>query len=115
MKEFSPEEVERRKKAVFDAMSSRRQKHILKKGYEKWDPFQEPKDPIELRRDKSKRTTQMLVSEFLQSQPAEKCSNAFSSGVLEIALGIINEDEKYLGMYDFSCWYQQLLKKEDIE
>ena len=115
MTEFSPEEVERRKRAVFDAMSRRRQQHILKKGYEKWDPFQEPKDPIEMRRDKSKRTTHMLVSEFLQSQPAEKCSNAYSRGVLEIALGIINEDEKYLGMYDFSCWYQQLLKKEDVE
>ena len=115
MTEFSPEEVERRKKAVFDAMSHRRQQHILKRGYEKWDPFQEPKEPIEMRRDKSKRTTQMLVSEFLQSQSAETSSNSYSRGVLEIALGIINEDEKYLGMYDFSCWYQALLKKEGVE
>ena len=53
MSEFSPEEVEQRKKAVFDAMSPRLQKHILKKGYQKWDPFQEPKDPIEIRRDKT--------------------------------------------------------------
>jgi len=68
MTEFSPEEAEKRKRAVFDNMSPRRQKHILKKGYDKWDPFEEPKDPIDIRKDKTKRTTQTLVREFLQSR-----------------------------------------------
>jgi hypothetical protein len=115
MTEFSPEEIERRKKAVFKAMSPRRQQHILKKGYEKWDPFQEPKDPIEIRRDKSKRTTQMLVRDFLQSRSADTCSNTYSRGVLDIALGIVNEDERFIAMYDFSCWYQELLRKEGVK
>ena len=115
MSEFSPEEAEQRKKAVFDAMSNRRQQHILKKGYEKWDPFQEPKDPIEIRRDKSKRTTQMLVREFLQTRPADVCNNTYSRGVLEIALGIVNEDERFIAMYDFSCWYRELLQREGAE
>jgi len=115
MSEFTPEEVEHRKKSVFDAMSRRRQQHILKKGYEKWDPFQEPKDPIEIRRDKSKRTTQTLVREFLQSRAAEPCSNTYSRGVLEIALGLVNEDERFMAMYDFSCWYRALLRKEEVE
>ena len=52
---------------VFDSMSDRRQKHILKRGYDKWDPFEEPKHPIDIRKDKTKRTTQTLVREFLQS------------------------------------------------
>jgi hypothetical protein len=112
MSEFTPEEVEERKKAVFEAMSPRLQKRILKKGYDKWDPFQEPKDPIEIRRDKTKRTTQMLVREFLQSRTFETYSNAYGRGVLEIAMGIINEDERYTAMYDFACWYRDLLKKE---
>lgn len=115
MTEFSPEDVEKRKKAVFDAMSRRRQEHILKKGYLKWDPFQEPKDPIEIRRDKSKRTTQVLVREFLQSRPDENRSNTYSRGVLEIALGIVNEDERFIAMYDFSCWYKDLLRQEGLE
>ena len=72
MTEFSPEEAEKRKRAVFDSMSPRRQKHILKKGYEQWDPFEEPKDPIDIRKDKSRRTTQQLVREFIQSQSAEE-------------------------------------------
>ena len=112
MSEFSPEEAEKRKRAVFDGMSLRRQKHILKKGYDKWDPFEEPKDPIDIRKDKTKRTTQMLVREFLQSRSSDEYSNAYGRGVLEIALGIVNEDDYFWGMYEFSCWYRDLLEKE---
>jgi hypothetical protein len=111
MKEFSPEEIEKRKKAVFEAMSSRRQKRILKMGYEKWDPFQAPKDPIDIRRDKTKRTTQMLVRDFLETVQPELHGNQYRRGVLEIALGIINDDERYIGMFEFSCWYQNELKR----
>lgn len=109
---FSEEEKEARKKAVFDAMSPRRQKHILKKGYAKWDPFEEPKDPIDIRKDKTKRTTQMLVREFLQSVKHEEYGNAYGRGVWEMALGIINDEERFKGMYEFSLWYHELLKKE---
>ena len=115
MSEFSPEEAEKRKRAVFESMSPRRQKHILKKGYDKWDPFEEPKDPIDIRKDKTKRTTQMLVREFLQSRGSEEYSNSYGRGVLEIALGIVNEDDYFQGMYEFSCWYRDLLEKEGPE
>jgi hypothetical protein len=106
------QDEEKRKKAIFDSMSPRRQKHILKKGYERWDPFQEPKDPIDIRRDQTQRTSQMLVREFLQSRPLQEYSNAYGRGVLEICLGIINDDERYLAMFEFSCWYRDLLRKE---
>ena len=112
MSEFSPEEVEKRKRAVFESMSPRRQKHILKKGYDKWDPFAEPKDPIDIRKDKTKRTTQMLVREFLQSRSSEDYSNAYGRGVLEMALGIVNNDEYFKGVFEFGCWYRELLEKE---
>ena len=112
MSELSPEEAENRKRAVFDSRSPRRQKHIVKKGYDKWDPFEEPKDPIDIRKDKSKRTTQMLVREFLQSCGPEGYSSAYGRGVLEMALGIVNDDERFIGMYDFARWHQALLKKE---
>ena len=106
------EKEELRKRAIFDAMSARNQKAILKKGYDKWDPFQEPKDPIDIRRDKSKRTTQMLVREFLQTRKAEEYSPAYGRGVLEICLGIVNDDDRFRGMYEFSCWYRDLLIRE---
>jgi hypothetical protein len=114
MNSASPEEAQK-KKAIFDAMSHRRQQHILKKGYDKWNPFQEPKDPIDIRRDKSKRTTQMLVREFLQTRDSESYSPAYGRGVLEICLGIVNDDERFIGMYEFSCWYRDLLKEEGYE
>lgn len=106
--------AEERKKAIFDAMSARNQKAILKRGYDKWDPFQEPKDPIDIRKDPSKRTTQMLVREFLQSQSTEEYSPAYGRGVLEIALGIVNGEDRFRGMYEFSCWYRELLIKEGL-
>ncbi len=96
-------------------MSSRRQKFILKLGYENWDPFQEPKDPIDIRKDKTKRTTQTLVREFLQSRSFDEISNDFSRGALEICLGLMNEDEKCRGMFEFSCWYKALLAREGTE
>jgi len=116
MNKLSPEEIETRKKAVLDSMSPRRRKFIEEKiGYDKWDPFEEPKDPIDIRRDQSKRTTQMLVREFLQSRKLENYSNAYGAGVLDICLGLMNDDERYRGMYEFSCWYQDLLKREAQE
>ncbi|QTA78129.1 Uncharacterized protein dnl_03430 [Desulfonema limicola] len=116
MYKLSPEEAEARKKSVFDAMGPRRQKFIINKvGYDKWDPFQEPKDPIDIRKDKSNRTTQMLVRDFLHSKDIKDYSNAYGSGVLEICLGLINNEDRYLAMYEFSCWYQELLKRENIE
>jgi hypothetical protein len=109
---FSKEETKKRKKAVFDGMSPRRQKHILKKGFDKWDPFQEPKDPIDIRKDKTKRTSQTLIREFLQETSAEKYSNAYGRGVVDICIGIINGDERYIAMLEFATWYNELLKKE---
>jgi len=108
------DEEQIRKKAIFEGMSPRLQKHILKKGYDKWNPFEEPKDPIDMRTDKTKRTTQMLVREFLQTRDADKYSNAYGQGVFELCLGLINDDEKYKGMFEFALWYQELLKKEGL-
>ena len=116
MTRISPEEEKERKKAIFESMSQRRQEHILKKmGYEKWDPFQEPKDPIDLREDKTKRTTQQLAREFLQTRSSEEYTNEYGRGVFEMCLGIVNDDDKYRGMLEFAVWYKELLKREEGE
>jgi hypothetical protein len=54
----------------------------------------------------------MLVREFLQSRSQSPYSNAYGRGVLEMALGIVNEEDRFLGMYEFACWHAELLKKE---
>ncbi len=112
MESVSEAEKERRKKLIFDGMSPRAKKHVAKIGFENWDPFQEPKDPIDIRRDKTNRTTQMLVREFLQTRKFEDYSNKYGQGVLDICLGIMNDDDRYIGMFEFSCWYGELLAAE---
>ncbi|MDY6906239.1 MAG: hypothetical protein SWH61_16330 [Thermodesulfobacteriota bacterium] len=109
---FTKEEVAQRKEAIFDSMSERAQKRIIKKGYENWDPFEEPKDPIDIRKDKTKRTSQALIREFLQSRSSEEYSNQYGRGVLEMCLGIINDEDRFIGMFEFACWYKALLERE---
>lgn len=111
MTDLSKDE-EIRKRAIFDSMSPRRQQQIQKRGYDRWDPFILPKDPIDIRKDKTRRTTQALIREFLQSRPSEGYNNAYGRGAFEICMGIVNEDERFQGMYDFACWYRDLLLKE---
>ena len=57
----------------------------------------------------------MLVREFLQSRTEPYDSNAYARGALELCLGIINEDDRSRGMFDFACWYQELLRREGFE
>ncbi len=115
MDNFTPQEIEERKKLIFDAMGKRGQRQILKTGYEKWNPFQEPKDPIDIRKDKTKRTSQVLIREFLSQVDHDEYTNSFAEGAFEMCLGIINEEEKIRGMFEFACWYEALLKKEGHE
>jgi hypothetical protein len=115
METFTKEEIEQKKKMIFDSMGKRGQAQILKKGYEAWNPFAEPKDPIDIRKDKTKRTSQALLREFLQQTSHDGYSNEFAQGALDMCFGIVNEDEKIRGMFEFSCWYKDLLKKEGHE
>jgi len=113
--ENSSSEGERKKKAIFDSMSEKRQKHILNKGYEKWDPFLEPKDPLDIRKEKTGRTGKMLVDKFMRSKLRDDCSDAYIQGVVDICMGIVSGDERRRGMYEFACWHKELLKREGFE
>lgn len=112
MEDFTAEEIAARKKYIYDTMGKRGRRQIDKVGYEKWDPTQTPKDPIDIRTDGTKRTAQQLIREFLQETSFDDYSNSFAEGALEMCLGIINDEEKIRGMYEFTKWYMELLKKE---
>ncbi len=112
MTKLSPEE-ENRKRAVFEQMSPKRQEKILKKGYDKWDPFAPPRDPIDLRTDQTRHTAAMVVKKFLATHSMEEYSNAYGQGAWDICVGIMSDNDRYMGMYEFSCWYDEFLKKGD--
>lgn len=112
---FSDEDIEKRKKAIFDAMGKRAQKSILKKGYEKWDPFQEPKDPIEIRKDLSGFTVNQLVNRFFYDYPELEKNNAYRKVVEDMALGVVTDDDRIKASYLFSKWYRKILDESGIE
>ncbi|MDZ7664187.1 MAG: hypothetical protein U5K27_02470 [Desulfotignum sp.] len=97
MDNFTDQQIQERKKAIFDAMGKRGQRQILKKGYDKWDPFQEPKDPIDIRKDKTKRTSQVLIREFLSQADHDTYTNSFAQGALEMCLGMHQMKRKRSG------------------
>lgn len=109
------EAEEKQKRAIYEKMNPRRRKYVDKVGYDQWDPFQKPNDPIDIRQDPTKRTTRQLVREFFQGRSFEGWSTPYAAGVWDIALGIIAEQDKFKGMYDFSVWYHNLKKKEGLE
>lgn len=112
---FLTPEHEAQKRAIYEKMSPRRRKFVDRIGYERWNPFAEPKDPIEWRTDGTQRTTQQLVRDYLQKNAPEDYSNAYGQGVLEMCLGMVNGDERYIAMYEFSLWYAGELKKHNVD
>jgi hypothetical protein len=106
-------EKEVRKKAIFDGMSPKVQERILKKGYEVWDPFMEPNDPIDLRRRKTNLTARELTRSFLISCNFANYSNAFGEGAWELCKGLMDSDDRYRGMYAFALWYEKEQAKNE--
>lgn len=105
-------EEEELKRAIYEKMNPRRRKFIDKIGYEIWNPFQAPKDPLDLRTDRTQRTVQELLRDFMREQGGAARDPEWQKGAMECALGIIRKDEKYQGIFDFCLWYQKLLQKE---
>ena len=105
-------EEEKRKKAIFEGMSARSKKKILDKGYDNWNPFLQPNDPIDIRVDQGRHTAWELAKNFLQTRSHEEYSNDYGQGVWEICTGIISDKDRYRAMYEFSCWYRDLFKND---
>lgn len=106
------ENQEELKRGIYEAMSPRRRKFIDRIGYDVWDPFQEPKEPLDLRKEACGRTIQDLIGEFMRENDNPGRDPAWRKGARDCALGIIQRDEKFQGIFDFCLWYANLLEKE---
>jgi hypothetical protein len=100
MAKLTPEE-EKKKRDLFEAMSPRSQKRILKKGYEEWD----------LTLDSGHE----LHERYFSEHRIPDYSPEYVKGVLEIAQGLFRGQDRYQGMYDFSCWYEKWRKQPEDE
>ena len=51
------EEQEQLKREIYERMNPRRRKFVDRIGYDNWDPFQKPNDPLDVRLDVTKRSS----------------------------------------------------------
>ncbi|MFP5239070.1 MAG: hypothetical protein ACLGQW_04480 [Acidobacteriota bacterium] len=109
---LTPEE-EAQKRFIYESIPPRRRKFIDKLGYDNWDPFQKPFEPIDMRIDTTKRTSQRLMNDFIKSVPEGTATGTdYSAGAWEMCVGVVNNAERFRGMYDFVLWYSKLLDSE---
>lgn len=106
------EEQEVYKRALYEKMNPRRRKFVDKIGYAVWDPFQAPKDPMDIRVDRTRRTVHDLLREFMRATNGAERDKAWQDGARECAMAIIRQDERFQGVFDFCLWYARLLEKE---
>lgn len=112
MEQLTPDQEEQ-KRYMYEKMSPRRRKFIDKIGYDNWNPFQMPFDPMDMRTDDTNRTIDVLVKQFLREVGmTKKVGASYSRGAQELAMGVVNKDERYRAMYDFCVWYADLLRRE---
>ncbi len=111
-------EEERKKKEVFEGMSPRRQQRILKKGYDKWDPFLAPKEPPFFNQEERVRVREaaLQLEEFLLQKSREEgqdgtLHSAYVQGAREICFGLSKGEERCLGMQDFCLWLTKRVEK----
>lgn len=100
---FTPEE-EAKKKELFEAMSPKRQAKIMKKGYDYWDPFMEPRDPRDRAPSSYSPKSAAMLREFVAEAAKEDYENEYIRGAWEICMGLSEDNPKYQGMYDFCVW-----------
>jgi hypothetical protein len=101
---------ESRKRAIFESMSPKRQRRILEKGYENWNPFLPPKEPpffSEAERQKHRQAAELLsrfinhaTDIILKTHP----SPLYLEAVRDMAFGLARGDERYQAMYDYGRW-----------
>ncbi|MEJ5363646.1 MAG: hypothetical protein WHS86_00960 [Desulfosoma sp.] len=101
------EEYERRKRAIFEQMSPRGQKRILKLGYENWDPFQEPKDPREQIRSGTAVQAAMILAEFYQAEGQDERLKSHHKELLDLCRGLLRHDPRALAVSAFCCWFER--------
>jgi len=115
-------EEEKKKKELFESMSPRSQQRILKKGYDKWDPFLAPKEPPFFNQEErirvqeaAQRLEAFLVKKSREKEQGGPLHSAYVQGAREICYGLSKGEERYQGMQDFCDWLTKMGEKSSGE
>lgn len=111
MANLTKEQIEEQKRMMYEKMSPRRRKFVDKIGYDEWDPFQVPFDPIDLRKDITGRTSQQLCEDFIREIHVNRNSE-YAQAAAEFGVMLVMNFERVRPIFDFCVWYNELLEKE---
>lgn len=95
-----------RKKAIFDGMSKRAQERVLRMGYDKWDPFQEPKDPRDRLFSSIALNVNALLRDFHQAHPHLGQSETTQKQLFELCSSLLRGESQAHLILEFCCWYK---------
>jgi hypothetical protein len=95
-----------RKKAIFDGMSKRGQERILRMGYDKWDPFQEPKDPRDRLFSSVALNVNALLRDFYQAYPHLGQSETTQKDLFDLCSSLLRGESHARLILEFCCWYK---------
>ena len=110
--QMTQQERDEQKRAIYERMSARRRKFVDKIGFDAWDPFAAPNDPIDIRTEALELNAHDLTKAFMRSVPHKAGNEAYSQGAFDMANGIINGQDRYQGMLDFARFYLDLLREQ---
>lgn len=99
------QERELKKKAIFDGMSKRGQERILRIGYDRWDPFEEPKDPRERIFGSASIKAGILVKEFFRTTGIKEESVAVHKELFELCRGLLQGEDRSKTIFEFCNWF----------
>lgn len=104
-------EREKLKKAIFDGMSKKAQERILRTGFERWDPFPEPKDPRERIFGSAALQANAMVDLFFATHHLNVESVVVRKELFELCRGLLAEEERAKVIFEFCNWYEAQMKK----
>ncbi len=108
------EEIAARKRYMYEKMSPRRRRFVDRMGYDKWDPFAAPFDPIDIRKDKTGYTQAQLTQLFIR-ETGKRDNQEYIDQVNEFNVMMVMNFEKVRPVYDFCLWYAEHCKKHGVE
>jgi len=112
--ELSAEDLEARKLYMYEKMSKRRRKFVDRVGYENWNPFAAPFDPIDIRTDKTGYTSDHLTQLYIR-ESGKDTNQEYADAVSEFNVMLVMNFEKVRPVYEYCLWYAEHLKKHGIK
>lgn len=110
---YSQDQLEEQKRMMYEGMSPRRRRFVDRIGYENWNPYQEPFDPIDIRTDALGLTTHELLNKYFRTLPATPDPD-YMQTLSEFMVMLVMNIEKVRPILEFSDWYNEQLRQRGI-